>query len=109
VSQGFFPTQPGSAGQYSSGINEGPIARARQRARELGEEGLALAKREAEQLIQDFGREPTGSERILLEHIAILDVRIRALRKWRRQREADALTLVLVKSLGELSKLRARC
>jgi hypothetical protein len=71
--------------QYSSGINEGPIARARQRARELGEEGLALAKREAEQLIQDFGREPTGSERILLEHVAINTIGRLRLRSSRRE------------------------
>jgi hypothetical protein len=38
--------------------NEGAIARAQRRTRELGEGGLALAKREAEQFIQSLAHEP---------------------------------------------------
>ena len=76
--------------------------------RELGGEGLELAKREAEQFIEDLGREPTGAERILIEQIAILDVRTRTLRAWGRQTEADAVTRILVKSIGELHKLQPR-
>jgi hypothetical protein len=89
--------------------NEGPIARARRRTRELGEGGLALAKCEAEPVIQSLGREPSGPERILIEQIAILDVRTRTLRAWGRHTEADAVTLILMKSLGELHKMRPRC
>jgi hypothetical protein len=88
--------------------NEGPIARARRKTRELGEESLALAEREAEQFIQCLGREPTGAERILIEHITILDLRTRKLRAWGRHTEADATTQILMKALGELHKIRPR-
>lgn len=47
-----------------------------------------MAKHEAEQFIQCLAREPTGPERILIEHIVILDVRIRTLRASGRQAEA---------------------
>jgi hypothetical protein len=88
--------------------NEGTIARGRRRTRELGEEILATAKREAEGFLQRLAREPTGTDRILIEHVAILDVRARTLRAWGRQTEADAVTLILMKSLGELQKMQPR-
>jgi hypothetical protein len=47
-----------------------------------------LANHEAEQFIQCLAREPTGPERILIEHIVILDVRIRTLRASGRQAQA---------------------
>jgi hypothetical protein len=43
---------------FDGDSNEGQISRARRRARELGEENLASAKREAERLLQLLGREP---------------------------------------------------
>jgi|SRR5882757_577910 len=88
--------------------NEGAIARARRRTRELGEGGLALAKREAEQFMQSLAHEPSGAERVLIAHTAILDVRVRALRAWGQHTEADAVTVILMKSLGELHKMRPR-
>jgi hypothetical protein len=95
--------------QNSSGTNnDGQIARAERKARELGEEGLETAERQAEQFIQTLRYEPTGAERKLIEHIAILDVRTRALRRWGKQKEADAVTLILSKLLGELHKMRPR-
>ena len=95
-------------GSSDANSNEGPIARARRRNRELGEQSLALAEREAKQFIQCLAREPTGAERILIEHITILDVRTRKLRAWGRHAEADATTQILMKSLGELHKVRPR-
>jgi hypothetical protein len=86
--------------------NEGSIARARRRARELDEKCLVSAKREAERIIQRLGREPFDEERILIEHVAILDARTRTLRKWGKQKEADASTLILSKLLGDLRKMR---
>ena len=95
--------------QYSSDTNnEGTIARDRRRARELGEEGLALAKCEAQRLIQCLGREPTVAERILIEHVATVDVRARTLRAWGRHKEADAVTLILSKLLNDFHKMRPR-
>ena len=91
-----------------SDSSKGPIARARCRARELGEESLTLAKGEAERLIRCLGREPFDEERILIEHVAILDTRTRILREWGKQKEADAATLVLSKLLGDLRKMRPR-
>jgi hypothetical protein len=84
--------------------NEGPIARARRRTRELGEEGLALAKREAEQLFQDLGRKPSGTERILLEQVVTLNVRARTLRAWGRANEADGVARLLISAISVLHK-----
>jgi len=88
-------------------VNEGPIARARRRARELGEDGLALAKCEADQIIQGLGREPDFAERRCIEHFAILDVRVRTLRAWNLHEAADDATSLLMKALGELKRIRS--
>jgi hypothetical protein len=90
------------------GSEEGPIARSRRRARELDEESLASAKRGAEQLIRRLGREPFDEERILIEHVAILDARTQSLRKWGKHKEADASTLILSRLLVDLRKMRVR-
>jgi hypothetical protein len=87
---------------------EGAIARAQSKARALGEECLAVAKREAEQVILDLGRQPGLAERRCIEHVAILDVRVRTLRAWNMDREADDATKLLLKSLGELNRMRRK-
>jgi hypothetical protein len=84
--------------------DEEPIARALRRARELGEECLALAKLEVERLTQNLGRTPSFAERVLLEHVAYLTVRIRALRSWGRHREADDATRLLATLLKNFEK-----
>jgi len=56
--------------------------------------------------MQSLAHEPSGAERVLIEHTAILDVRVRALRAWGQHTEADAVTVILMKSLGELHKMR---
>jgi hypothetical protein len=93
---------------FDANSNEGLIARARRRAHELAEGSLISAGREAERRIQCLGREPCDEELILIEHIAILDVRTRMLRKWGKQKEADAATLILSKLLSDLHKMRPR-
>ena len=57
--------------------------------------------------IQSLAHELSDAERVLIEHTAILDVRVRAL-SWGQHNEADAVTLILVKFLGELHKMRPR-
>jgi hypothetical protein len=76
-------------------LDEGPIARARRRAFELGEGCLALVKMEAEQLAQDLGRQPSFAEKRLIEQVAYLNVRIGKLRVWGRVGEADKATRLL--------------
>jgi hypothetical protein len=85
--------------------NDGSIARAERRARELGEEGLALAMREAEEIILSLDYRPGLAERRCIEHVTILDVRVRALRSWNAHKEADKATLLLMTALRELRAL----
>jgi hypothetical protein len=84
--------------------DEGPIARARRRAFELGEGCLILAKTEAEQLAQELGRKPSFAEKCLFEHVAYLTVRIRTLRRWGQTREADDATRLLATLLRGFEK-----
>jgi hypothetical protein len=84
--------------------DEGPIARGRRRALELGEACLAQAELEAEQLAQDLGRKPTFAEKLLIEQIAYLSVRVRRLRAWGRSREADDTTRLLATILIAFEK-----
>jgi hypothetical protein len=83
---------------------EGPIARARRRAFELGEGCLILAKTEAEQLAQELGRKPSFAEKCLFEHVGYLTVRIRTLRRWEQTREADEATRLLATLLRAFEK-----
>ena len=85
-------------------IDETTIGRARPRAQELGEESLASAKLEAEQLTQDLGRESSVTEKILLEQIAYLRVRVPRLRAWGQTREADKAARLLANLLGNFEK-----
>jgi hypothetical protein len=84
--------------------DEGPIARARRRAFELGEGCLALAKLEAEQLAQDLDRKPSFAEKLLLEQIAYFRVRVQKLRAWGRAREAEDTTKLLATILIAFEK-----
>jgi hypothetical protein len=97
-------TYSGRWGLMTDTTDEEPIARALRRARELGEECLALAKLEVERLTQNLGRTPSFAERVLLEHVAYLTVRIRALRSWGRHREADDATRLLATLLKNFEK-----
>lgn len=85
--------------------DEGPIARAQRRALELsGEECLALAQLEAEQLVRDLGRTPSFAEQVLLEHVAYINVRIGKLREWGQHAEADKATRLLATLLRAFEK-----
>jgi hypothetical protein len=84
--------------------DEGPIARARRRAFELGEGCVSLAKSEAGQLASDLGRKPSFAEKLLLEQIAYLSVRVRRLRAWGRAREAEDTTKLLATILIAFEK-----
>jgi hypothetical protein len=86
-------------------LDEGPIARSRRRALELGEQCLALAKVEAERLIQeDLGRKPSLAEKLLLDEIACLKVRVARLREWGMVREADDTAKLLATILIAFEK-----
>jgi hypothetical protein len=85
--------------------NETKIARNRRRALELrGEECLAAARLEAEQLIQGFGRKPSLTEKLLLDEIAYLRVRLRRLRAWGQTRDAEKVARLLANLLKDLKK-----
>jgi hypothetical protein len=85
--------------------DEGPIARGRRRALELsGEECLAAARLEAEQLIQNLGRKPSVAEKLFLEEIAYLRVRVRRLRAWGQTREAEKAARLLATLLKDFAK-----
>lgn len=90
----------------TNSLDEGPIARNRRRALELGEQCLALAKIEAEQLFRDLGRKPSLAEKPLLEQIAYLTVRVRKLRELGQVREADDATRLLATILVAFEKIK---
>jgi hypothetical protein len=85
-------------------IDETPIGRTRRRAFELGEGCLILAKIEAEQLVQNLGRTPSFAEKVLLEHVAYINVRIGKLREWCQHGEADKATRLLASLLKDFEK-----
>jgi hypothetical protein len=85
--------------------DEGPIARGRRRALELsGEECLAAARLQAEQLIQNLDRKPSVVEKILLEEIAYLRVRVQRLNAWGQTRLADKAARLLANLLKDFKK-----
>ena len=96
----------GTWGLMTNSLDEGPIARNRRRALELGEQCLALAKIEAEQLFRDLGRKPSLAEKPLLEQIAYLTVQVRKLRELGQVREADDATRLLATILVAFEKIK---
>jgi hypothetical protein len=85
--------------------DETKIARDRRRAKELsGGECLGAARLEAEQLTQVLRRKPSVAEKLLLEEIAYLRVRVRRLRAWAQTREADKAARLLANLLKDFKK-----
>src|ERR1700683_3041859 len=85
--------------------NETKAARDRRRALELSdEECWAAARLMAEQLIQELGRKPSVAEKLLLEEIAYLRVRVRRLRAWGQTREAEKAARQLANLLKDFKK-----
>jgi hypothetical protein len=89
-----------------SNTDERSIAGARRRAFELGEGCLILAKIEAERLAQSLGRTPSFGEKVLLEHVAYVNIRIGKLREWGLHGEAEKATRLLATLLKNFEKER---
>jgi hypothetical protein len=99
----FFADKRGDCMTKNSNVTA--IARGRRRTFELGEECTAKAKLEAEQLTRDLGRKPSIAEKLLLEQVAYLTIRVRTLRAWSQTREAEDTTRLLANLLSTFEKL----
>ncbi len=70
--------------------------------RELATRYEAERRAEEQKLLADLGREPSYIEQLLVENAAGLAVRARRLRRLGRDREADDVARLLIRTIGKL-------
>jgi hypothetical protein len=79
-----------------------PILRGWNRVRELAAEDEAATKAIVTALIDDWPGKPTAAQRVVIDEVAALSVRLRRLRSWGRHREADEVSIRLTRAVRTL-------
>jgi hypothetical protein len=78
------------------------LLRGKARVRELAPEAEAERKIEEAALLADLNHQASYAEKLLIENAAALAVRARRLRRYGRNKEAGAVIMLLVRTLGKL-------